>query len=517
LPDRPPNPFKQVLPLLSRRQFVRLASAAAALPLLRRRASARAGETPGAVRGWPFQLHLHAHSSHAIGILARQPGFLPSMRWHSHAAMQSGVNNLWWSEHDYSLTHGATWTTRLALKPDRTRFVRPDTRPKPGPYTSTPLLGSPALKITVVGSPTGGTPAARMLLSVIMSWQVGRRSQRDLRLELPPAGETLIVDLSPTALRVTPDNVIEQLQFTAHDADIQLDLEVRCRTVGRGKLFYAKRKIADLNELRYGTQEFISAEYAGAFPRGAPPPPFEWDSRHMNAYLPVEELLPQRPDYLGLVTEIHLRNGLAALNHPFGTARRNEAPGETTTRAEYLVQANCMGADLLEIGYFSGRGAGSAADHLLLWDLVNANGAFLPSPRYLAGVGVSDSHGAEYVGGKNATWIVADTRPDQPTAVELMRAHAMFFGSYEHLHADQHMALAIAPDGTVTTTVTPDGGWERRLISVPLITGSPDYSIVPDDRPVPASVDASVPALHRLELRADSQPIASTQHVQTGG
>ena len=159
---------------------------------------------------------------------------------------------------------------------------------------------------------------------------------------------------------------------------------------------------------------------------------------HMNALLPdgartLEVLAPWSTpsDTRAWVQSIHEKGGLVSWNHPFGTSSwtelspETERPQRVRALAQYLLDNQAFGADLLEVGYLN-RGGMDLHDHLDLWDILLANRLFLK------GVGVSDSHGGKWATWQGpssfTTWVLtADTA--QGALIEHLRAGEAYFGN----------------------------------------------------------------------------------------
>lgn len=124
---------------------------------------------------------------------------------------------------------------------------------------------------------------------------------------------------------------------------------------------------------------------------------------HMNGYAPNLSLV----DYTGhifsdslyyAIDQIHAQGGAVSLNHLFGPQfyyqnNPNETPAQRALRRAYVKKSHinnrALGVDVLEVGYRQ-RGGCNLAEHLDLWDALNANMVFL------TGNGVTDSHGRGY-------------------------------------------------------------------------------------------------------------------------
>ena len=121
---------------------------------------------------------------------------------------------------------------------------------------------------------------------------------------------------------------------------------------------------------------------------------------HLNGYAPNLQLV----DYTGhifsdslyyAIDQIHAQGGAVSLNHLFGPHfvyddNPNETPAQKIARRNYVkrsyINNRALGVDVLEAGYRQ-RGGCNLAEHLDLWDALNANMVFL------TGNGVTDSHG----------------------------------------------------------------------------------------------------------------------------
>ena len=124
------------------------------------------------------------------------------------------------------------------------------------------------------------------------------------------------------------------------------------------------------------------------------------ESTHLNGFLP--DTPDQSSMYVDVaeldfpeivVPEIHAAGGLVSLNHPFGAKFSIDYDTQefrTDTMAEYLLNNQAFGVDILEVGYLR-RGGVDIDYHLKLWDILTAN------KLYLYGNGVSDLHGGNWI------------------------------------------------------------------------------------------------------------------------
>jgi hypothetical protein len=146
------------------------------------------------------------------------------------------------------------------------------------------------------------------------------------------------------------------------------------------------RRLADRYRSEYGVGAHIGAE-------------FSWEGPHLNGFFPDSTATPavlnanNRPRPTDQwVSDVHVKGGVASLNHPLGVSSRLP-DGDDRARRRVVVEnaarilgSGAYGADIIEVGYPI-RGGYWLRDHLLLWDLLTANGLLLH------GDGTSDSHG----------------------------------------------------------------------------------------------------------------------------
>jgi hypothetical protein len=473
----------------TRRSFLKLSGAlavlAGGLPRILG-AVDRALGSSAATRGYPYQLHLHAHSSHATAASSVQPGVLPAMEAQSYLASSFGVNNLWWSEHDHSFPQSFTWTTGVFNPPRRVgqggqskMVISPITRiPVPNTNRSSPpMYAIPEITIEYKRGSLEGTRRINMFIQLAWHYRddspnpqperdkihIQFRSGDDFapvknssnvvfrRMNLPPRNffRKEVIPLDPGFYLTSPDNLIGaiEIQPTSNTwIDIR-SISVRCLDGSRESVLAARRDLAEQNSVTYGTTEYVGVEHSA----GARSNPAVIQIQAITGPAHVNLFLPSDPDvgqaqhspFLDVLLTpqeysdyAHENGGVASLNHPFGTGPASSAshPEEVTQVGNFLLDNDIYGADLLEVGYLRGRGQVSFPDHIRLWDVLLANLNYLVNPRLIGGIAVSDAHGAAPTGEAHpfCTWLVPDqaSAPMRSEAVELLRRRRMFFGPY---------------------------------------------------------------------------------------
>lgn len=589
-------------PSLPRRSFLLRSIQIAVAGVLGRHGFAAAPATAGptAPRAYPIQLHLHAHSSHALpGIANARPGNLPSMAWTSGLLADAGLDMLWWSEHDNSFRHTAA--PGVFIRPTSDRTFAPLILPlviggegEPSlelvplttstafdiaplkPYSGRaypPLYAEPEITLRFKSDNLSATTPIKVTL--VLCWhdpasparhrievriggidspatQVGPGLTLQ-KLAAPPADESgireVVIKVGGEGYPADPDNVIGSVEITPRGSSLELvDATIICRRGAAHQMLSSRTQLARNNSERFGTHEFISAEYAGPAGEFSDPQRRADGQTHFNAYLPVGALVRQeRLRGEILARRVHLLGGLLALNHPFGAGNypgrlTDDSPERARALAGYLLATarNAFGVDLFEAGYFPGRGGKHFPGFLLAWDMLVANRRFLNPQRTIGAVGVSDDHGAPSVTGAY-TWLLPSEGqtgpPDQATALEQLRTRRMFFGRpaianfpqglppnayFDFVVGDLKMGEegdpGLYPPEATPISVTPRANLELLgslfLSEIVLVQGgNVDVTLDPVRMPLPETVDTTVSKAFRVELWAEGQPVAFTNHI----
>jgi hypothetical protein len=517
-------------------------------------------------------------------------GGFPSMEGYSQIAAKTGVRGLWWSEHDFSFDQDAEWVQTfnppllLGVGGQPSLNISPMTRRPPDAAVriSPPLHALPEVTLRYERGPLAGGKVVNLYFD--LSWRYYGTSQKRDRLHLQFTGSTgaatvtepgrvtrrlfiprttsgprtvkLPIDLSTYPL--SGDNLVGRLRFVPSGTWIKLyEVRFRCRAGTRSQVLAARRQIAASNGSRYETTEFVGVEQEGNTPSN----PLSVQQvalkgpGHINAFLPVDADIQDHglhpSEYSAYV---HERGGVTSLNHPFGVGDQapESRPDEVRQVTEYLLANDVFGADLLEVGYLTGRNTVNFDGHMRLWDNLLANLNHLgqgnpDSRRLIGGVGVSDSHLITPHGPSRpfCTWFLSGTgvEPTRVEAVELLRSGRMFFGayktktgSYKSFPVDGYFdftigGLIMGQSGEVNTaesevplTVFLPAGQAPpnnvlRLVELPVIPedGLPDFDVVATTRELPdledvVTVDA--PKIFRLELWSTAgEPIALTNPI----
>lgn len=488
------------------------------------------------------------------------------MAWQANRAQQDGMDTLWWSEHDHAFDHDHIWS-KTWNPPERVEdavlVLAPQTQG--GAARTYPFLAAQP-RLTLRYRRGMMRPGDRLRIHFNLSWHraadgsakrhvyevflvhaegggppvtlsEGRVRQR---IGAPPKGQITIPVFpdaaDPNQPPLSLDNVLGNIRVIASgNAWIEIsEATVHCGITDRQILYQQLKSISEENSAVSGLRQFYSLEHTVIF------------GPHCNAYLPDGDVVPEeRLSDPEMAAQIHAKGGLLSLNHPFGTAlwsaRRHGETEESWVRnyADVLLQADVFSGDLMEVGYLDGRGGVSGQGHMLLWDLLLANRAFLPNPRTILGVGVSDTHGEADgrapTGGSMCTWLLPDggAQPSRAQAVELMRTGRMFFGNYRAVHTSAVFDFSLGPlrmgeegdPGTDTSellyTIEPrPEGAVVFLRETPILTEGPDFALE-----LPAAVELGGGAASvetppgtakaiRLELRASSgELIAATNPI----
>lgn len=106
---------------------------------------------------------------------------------------------------------------------------------------------------------------------------------------------------------------------------------------------------------------------------------------------------PANQDLKTAIEYIHGAGGLASYNHPYGTSGGpfNDSQRDAKRRAltATLISEQLFDADILEVGYLTGRAGMHLSDYLALWDALSRNAIFV------TGIGTSDDHnGRDWMG-----------------------------------------------------------------------------------------------------------------------
>lgn len=386
----------------------------------------------------------------------------------------------------------------------------------------------------------------RAALRFLLSWHhYGRPVQYEIRVLLVPPGEpavtmrldegtvlvrepcpsgrsTVTVDLARAAalLRDGDDATVSNILWgveAAGSGTVRLGLRairLWTRHAGARSGFALARRIAERYEKEYGVVEELGGEYA-------------WRGIHLNAFFPDSVLPATRtardwdPRDLGTIPEwvasVHAHGGVVSLNHPFGTqgpefiAPESEQRERAHALARDYAANRAFGADILEVGYVQ-RGEANLAAHLLLWDLLTANGC------YLYGNGTSDSHGGPWfdphVPNRFETWVWAEG-PSPEALLRGMRAGRLFFGdrslwngAFDVLvgpHRAGDRVPAVAGDLPVEVRVEPwPPGARVLLVQGRAVPGETAVDYVHDRTPLPrdgrATVRVDGPCFVRVEV-----------------
>jgi hypothetical protein len=103
---------------------------------------------------------------------------------------------------------------------------------------------------------------------------------------------------------------------------------------------------------------------------------------------PAED--PANTDIGLAISRIHDVRGVASYNHPYGSSGGPYGSSQRTSKrrsvTSTLVKARLFGAEILEVGYLSGRAGMALSDYLAIWDVLSRNAIFA------TGTGTTDDH-----------------------------------------------------------------------------------------------------------------------------
>jgi hypothetical protein len=212
---------------------------------------------------------------------------------------------------------------------------------------------------------------------------------------------------------------------------------------------------------------------------------------HMNPfgipqYFPDYAHLPTNSDLLfeAIVADVHSKQGLISLNHPFGF---NDGPllaaaGRTTKRHQVwasLQGVHDYGVDILEVGYAL-RGSVDAATHIALFDTFARNGTFLTAN------GTNDDHGGKNWKGLNngfftGVWAASRSEADILAALTAGRAYAAHLGLWPGGETDLLVdgAVRMGSVSVATKATRSMAIWAANLpagSSVQLVAGPVDFA-----------------------------------------
>jgi len=203
-------------------------------------------------------------------------------------------------------------------------------------------------------------------------------------------------------------------------------------------------------------------------------------------YFPDYSNLPTDPDLLfeAIVADVHSKNGLISLNHPFGfnTGPLLSAADRTTKRHQIfqsLQGVHEYGVDILEVGYTL-RGQVDAPTHIALFDTFARNGTFVTAN------GANDDHGGvNWKGLKNGwftgMWAASRSDPEIKAALAGGRAYTAHLGKWPGAETDLLVDGAVRMGGVSVSSKTTRSLaiWANNLptgSSVQLVAGPVDYA-----------------------------------------
>lgn len=252
---------------------------------------------------------------------------------------------------------------------------------------------------------------------------------RDVDL-LPDGDDNSIVDISW---------YVEASDITVHCAAVR-QVVLRSAAPSFGANWFQAARFSERYQERVGVRELIGFEGWVIDPTiaGAGFGNSGLAGQHTNVYLPspdpalAEPFLTLSGD--ALVHHAHELCGVATINHPYGYGFViPDSATRLSVRArviQFMLDHQAFGADLLEVGL--PRRGDFLDGHLLLWDVMSANGI------RLCGVGTSDAHGwrwddpatATFTENRNpfVTWLWTRNR-SRVGLVSALRRCRVFFGN----------------------------------------------------------------------------------------
>jgi hypothetical protein len=256
------------------------------------------------------------------------------------------------------------------------------------------------------------------------------------------------------------DNTLSdiELRLTAQDAAIVVagfhDFKLIPQQMSSDSIISAEKVLLEEYSNHYHSQNLLGVEYSGPV--------------HLNGYFPAQvsdsDIFEGRGGSAAAwVNLIHNAGGVVSYNHVFGTDWNVDPVSvqefRSDTLANYLLQHNAFGADIIEVGYLS-RGGGNLEHHLLTWDKLTANRLFL------YGNGVSDSHGSLWMDKENlfhtSIW---STDSSDFNLLESLSLGKMFFSIHQLFQGEFFYSVANLEMG--------DRGFSNVAAAVP------DFHIVP--------------------------------------
>ena len=99
---------------------------------------------------------------------------------------------------------------------------------------------------------------------------------------------------------------------------------------------------------------------------------------------------PANTDVGLAISKIHDSGGVASYNHPYGSSGGPYSSSQRTTKRRSLtatlVRERLFEAEILEVGYLSGRAGMLLSDYVAIWDVLSRNAIFA------TGTGTTDDH-----------------------------------------------------------------------------------------------------------------------------
>jgi hypothetical protein len=296
--------------------------------------------------------------------------------------------------------------------------------------------------------------------------------------------ETDVAAIWPSMLAM--DNSMYDVSFTVRSPHSQAVADVRVAGV---KFVRTQNSAASVT----ANQASLISTYQPRFPNLTIRPSIEMGEPlpHMNPfclpqYFPDYAHLPTDSDLLfeAIVADVHSKNGLVSLNHPFGfnSGPLLGAADRTTKRRQVWQQLQGVhdyGVDILEVGYLL-RGQVDAPTHVALFDTFVRNGTFITAN------GANDDHGGvNWKGLKNGfftgLWAASRSDADIRTALAGGRAFTAHLGKWTggetDLLVDGAVRMgAISVSSQVTRSLAIYAANLPTGSSVQLVSGPVDYA-----------------------------------------
>jgi hypothetical protein len=534
---------------ISRRSFLAgsasiVALGASAGILRPQTAFATAAERASPLSFVSMAMHLHASFSEGVG----------SMAGHLSQAVATGVDVVWWTEHDWRMqSRGYVSSIGFAAYS--------------GSFVASPVSGNDpgkasALRITATSSGTSrasrrytfaannkrlvGNLDGTTLLVDVLCVRTGANAWAEVRIRssyLPatsgrsagqyeiayliggnepdgalttlfrsaPAGQwtTLVLDPVSDFTRAFGGVDFRDSSGCVLQVGAASSNRVQAEAVFDYLRFNRVRKSGDQP---LAVQRQLMDGYAVRYPGVLQMPGLEISSQspHVNGFgsslsIPAAGT-PASIEPAAMVASVHSVAGVASYNHPFGTSgpSRSTAQQDTQRRkvATAMLNQDFYSADVLEVGFPGGKAGMSEAQYYALWDTLSRNLLLA------TGVGTSDDHSGRAWAGQqwnHVTRVRADL--DETSMLDGLRGGRAWFGPPSGYPGDLDLET---DDGTPMGSVSVSTASQRALRiladavpnggSVTVVRGRVDSAGTADPNPSVTRQQYSAAAVQNGEL-----------------